>query len=53
MLKLEEMVFEIKKRRKIIGLTQKELASRSCVSQSLIAKLESGNIEPSDRKSVV
>ena len=47
MLKLEEKASEIKKRRKLLDLTQKELAGRSGVSQSLIAKLESGKIEPS------
>ena len=38
---------EISKKRKIIGLTQSELAKISGVSQSLIAKLEAGKIEPS------
>ncbi|UCG95789.1 MAG: CBS domain-containing protein [archaeon] len=47
MLKLEEKTQEIKKRRKLLGLTQKELAGRSRVSQSLVAKLESGKIDPS------
>lgn len=47
MLRLEEKIREIGKRRKIIGLTQKELAGRSGVSQSLVAKLESGKIDPS------
>jgi predicted transcriptional regulator len=41
---------EISKKRKILGLTQNELAKLSGVSQSLIAKLESGKIEPSYSK---
>jgi predicted transcriptional regulator len=41
---------EISKKRKILGLTQSELAKLSGVSQSLIAKLESGKIEPSYTK---
>jgi predicted transcriptional regulator len=47
MLRLEEKSQEIKKRRKLLGLTQKELAGRGRVSQSLVAKLESGKIDPS------
>lgn len=38
---------EISKRRKLLGLTQKELAQLTMTSQSLIAKLESGKINPS------
>jgi predicted transcriptional regulator len=41
---------EISKKRKILGLTQTELAKLSNVSQSLIAKLEAGKIEPSYSK---
>ena len=41
---------EISKKRKILGLTQSELAKLAGVSQSLIAKLESGKIEPSYTK---
>ncbi len=41
---------EIKKIRKKLGLTQSELAKLSGVSQSLIAKLESGRIDPSFTK---
>jgi len=37
----------IKERRRVLGLTQKQLANLSNVSQSLIAKLEAGKIEPS------
>lgn len=37
---------EIKKRRKILGITQFKLARLSGVSQSLIAKLESGRLDP-------
>jgi len=38
---------EIVKKRKMLGLTQKQLSKLAGVSQSLIAKLESGKIEPS------
>ncbi len=38
---------DIKQLRKKLGLTQAELAIRSGVSQSLIAKIESKNIDPS------
>jgi len=38
---------EIKRRRKLLGLTQKELADLAEVSQSLITKLEKGTINPS------
>src|SRR3989338_7942482 len=41
---------EIKKIRKKLGLTQTELANRSNVSQSLIAKIESGRIDPTYTK---
>src|SRR3989344_6978427 len=37
---------EIKRRRKVLGLTQTQLAKESGVSQSLIAKLEIGKLEP-------
>jgi predicted transcriptional regulator len=37
----------IKDRRKNLGMTQKELSLETKLSQSLIAKLESGNIDPS------
>ena len=37
---------EIKKVRKKLGMTQTELANRAGVSQSLIAKIESGRIDP-------
>ena len=37
---------EIKKRRKVLGLTQTQLAKEAGVSQSLIAKLEVGKLEP-------
>ncbi len=38
---------EIKSRRKALGITQMELSKQAGVSQSLIAKIESGNIVPS------
>ncbi len=37
----------IKKRRQMLGIKQKELANLSSVSQSMIAKIESGKITPS------
>ncbi len=37
---------EIKQIRKNLGLTQKQLAEKSNVSQSFIAKIESGGIDP-------
>jgi len=39
-------VDEIKQIRKKLGLTQNELAKRAQVSQSLIAKIESGRLDP-------
>ena len=41
---------EIAKKRKMLGLTQKQLARRAGVSQSFIAKIESGKIDPSYNK---
>jgi len=41
---------EIAKRRKLLGLTQKQLAKLAGVSQSFIAKLETGKIDPSYSK---
>ncbi|MCH8004511.1 MAG: CBS domain-containing protein [Nanoarchaeota archaeon] len=41
---------EIKKIRKNLGLTQTELAKRANVSQSIIAKIESGKIDPTFTK---
>jgi predicted transcriptional regulator len=46
-------MFEVKrigKMRKQLGLTQKQLASLAGVSQSLIAKIESGKIDPAYSK---
>ncbi len=40
-------ISEIKKIRKKLGLTQFDLARKSGVSQSLIAKIEAGRIDPS------
>ncbi len=37
---------ELQKIRKKLGLTQKELANQAGVSQSLIAKIEAGNLDP-------
>lgn len=38
---------EIAKKRRVLGLSQKQLAHLAAVSQSLIAKIESGKTEPS------
>jgi predicted transcriptional regulator len=38
---------DLKKMRRLLGLTQSELASLSGVSQSLIAKIEAGRVDPS------
>lgn len=40
----------LKKRRKLLNLTQTQLAKLSGISQSLIAKLESGKIDPAYSK---
>ncbi len=37
---------DIKLLRKKAGLTQRELAKRACVSQSLIARIEAGTVDP-------
>lgn len=41
---------DIKRLRKSAGLTQKELAKRSGVSQSLVAKIEAGTLDPTFSK---
>lgn len=41
---------EIKKIRKKLGMTQTDLANRAGISQSLIAKIESGRIDPTYTK---
>jgi predicted transcriptional regulator len=38
---------DLKKMRRLLGLTQSELASLAGVSQSLIAKIEAGRVDPS------
>lgn len=43
-------ISEIKQLRKKLGLNQTELAQRAGVSQSLIAKIESGNLDPTYTK---
>lgn len=37
---------DVKRLRKNIGMTQKELAKKSGVSQSLVARIESGSVDP-------
>ncbi|MCC7570496.1 helix-turn-helix domain-containing protein [Candidatus Micrarchaeota archaeon] len=44
---LKQLVNSLKQKRKQLDLSQKELAKRSGVSQSLIAKLESNKVIPS------
>ncbi|MEM2994843.1 MAG: CBS domain-containing protein [Candidatus Bathyarchaeia archaeon] len=41
---------EIVKKRKMLGLTQKQLAKLAGISQSFVAKIESGKIDPSYSK---
>ena len=43
-------ISEINRLRKKLGLTQAELANKSGVSQSLVAKIESGKLDPSYTK---
>ena len=43
---------EVKKIRKKLGMSQTELANRAGVSQSLIAKIESGRIDPTYTKAM-
>ena len=45
-----ENLKEIKRVRKNLGINQKELADRASVSQSLIAKIESGKLDPTFTK---
>lgn len=47
---MDQQLIQIKTLRKKLGLTQHELASQSNVSQSLIAKIESGIMDPSFSK---
>ncbi len=44
---------DIEKKRRVLGLSQKELASYAGVSQSFIAKVEAGRINPSYSKTKV
>ncbi len=37
---------DLKKRRNELGLTQSDLAKRAGVSQPLIARIESGDVDP-------
>lgn len=37
---------ELREMRKKVGLTQKELAKRAKISQSLVARIESGDVDP-------
>lgn len=39
-------IAEIRQRRKLLGLTQLQLAKRAQVSQSLVAKVEAGSVDP-------
>jgi len=43
---------DLKRIRKRLGLTQKELAAKAGVSQSLIAKIEAGRLDPAYSKAV-
>lgn len=43
---------EIKRQRKLLDLNQKQLADKAEVSQSLIAKIESGKVEPTYNNAV-
>lgn len=45
-------ILMIRERRKKLGITQSKLAEYSGVSQSLIAKIESGKVDPSYSKAV-
>ena len=47
MLALQELVRQLRRRRAVAGLTQQQLASSAGVSQSLVAKLERGRLNPS------
>ncbi|MEM3267388.1 MAG: helix-turn-helix domain-containing protein [Conexivisphaerales archaeon] len=38
---------EISKMRKVLGLTQVQLAKMAGISQSLLAKIEAGKVDPS------
>jgi len=49
---MEFEINEVKDIRKRLGLTQLELAKRANVSQSLIAKIEAGRIDPTYSKTI-
>jgi predicted transcriptional regulator len=45
-------ISDIRKIRKKLGLTQDDLAKRAGVTQGMIAKIESGNLEPSYKNAI-
>ncbi|MEG0411113.1 MAG: helix-turn-helix transcriptional regulator [Bacilli bacterium] len=47
------MIYKIKEFRQEMGMTQKDLANKSHVSQNLIAQLESGSIEHTSTQTLV
>lgn len=47
MLPLVELVRHVRRQRLLLGLTQSQLASDAATSQSLVAKLEQGRLNPS------
>ncbi len=47
LIELKQIIKTLKQKRKILDISQKELAKKAGVSQSLIAKIESNRINPS------